>query len=89
MNRLDDIKGKIETELAQQLKHRGNPDSREAKKTARIAGVMFFVIGIVVAGVSYYLYKYRGIVSPWIIGLMLIFLGIGLYTTAFGKFPRS
>ena len=89
MNRIDELRKAYEKERANQEAHKQNPNTPDAKKNARIAGLFMFVLGCVGAGVVYYLYAYQALISGWASAATVTFFGFGLYLIAFGKMPKS
>jgi hypothetical protein len=50
---MDEIKEGYEKAKADQAEYSRNPDSPAAKKTARTAGGLMFVVGLIAGGISY------------------------------------
>jgi hypothetical protein len=88
MPSVDDMKEAYEKAKADQAEYSRNPGSPAAKKTARTAGAIMFVVGLITGGISYYLWQYQGLVSVLLAAATLTFLGLGLYLVAFGKMPK-
>ncbi|MEM7135962.1 MAG: hypothetical protein AAF500_05240 [Myxococcota bacterium] len=89
MSRLDELRSAYEDAKAQQAEISANPEGATAKKTARGAGAAMFVIGLIGAGIAYYLYAYQGIISGLVSAATLTFLGLGLYAMVTGKMPKK
>ena len=89
MARTDEIKAAYEKAKADQPEYGRNPNSPAARKTARTAGGLMFVVGLVGGGISYYLWQYQGRFSIILAAATLTFLGLGLYLVAFGKMPKG
>jgi hypothetical protein len=84
---MDEIKEAYEKAKADQAEYSRNPDSAAAKKTARTAGGLMFGLGLVGAGICYYLWTSRGVFYVLLGAGTLTFVGLGLYALAFGKMP--
>jgi hypothetical protein len=88
MASMDELKKAYEEAKANQAEHSRDPGSSAAKKTARTAGAIMFALGLIGAGIAYYLYEYQGMLSILVLAVTLTFLGLGLYLVAFGKMPK-
>jgi hypothetical protein len=84
----EEFKKAYEQERANVGEYVRNPESPAAKKTARHAGVMMLIVGLVFSGANYYTYAYQGSIYKWLAVLAIGFVGLGLYAIVFGKMPK-
>jgi hypothetical protein len=84
----EELEKTYEQEKAKVAEYVKNPESPAAKKTARMAGVLMLVVGLLFAGANYYMYAYQGSVYILLAALALGFVGLGLYAIVFGKMPK-
>lgn len=64
-----------------------NPDSPQAKRTARRAGIALLVVGLVLAGINYATWIFNGSVFVILVAAAVTFLGLGVYLMIVGKWP--
>ena len=89
MSKFDDVRRAYQE--AQDLHERNarEPDGREAKGTARIAGGLLFAIGVLLSGGAYLLFTRGGRISPLLTGAAIGLSGLGLYLLVMGKMPSA
>ena len=78
MSKLDEIKKAYEEQ-------RAKPHS---SKSARQAGVIFLIFGLVFAGINYYLWTSQDGTYIILLAAALGFFGLGLYMAITGKTPK-
>ena len=87
MSKMNEIRAAWAQAKIDQVEHQKNPDSADARRTARIAGVMLFAVGLLFCGAVYLYYIWESRVSSLLTGVALTGVGLGLYLMVMGRMP--
>ncbi len=87
MSLKEKLKESYEAALKKQELQAKTPNSPEAKKTARIGGLILFILGLAFALANALTWTLNGTIWKFALAAMITFLGLGLWGMITGKMP--
>ena len=89
MSKRDEIERAYEQAKQLQVRAAADPNTSEAKRTARIAGALLLFSGALLSGGVYFLFIRESLISPLLTGGAFALTGMGLYLIVAGKMPSK